>query len=63
MVEDMAQRLQAAGFEDLGLEAGHLLLAFDGHGRPALGDDGRQETRLCCFDLMRRHPQRAVLAR
>jgi hypothetical protein len=53
MVDEMAGRLAEAGFEDLGLKPGHLLLAFDAHGHPTLGDDGRPDIRLCCFELAR----------
>ncbi|MBM4154629.1 MAG: hypothetical protein FJ221_06320 [Lentisphaerae bacterium] len=48
-----AEALARAGYEDLNLGGGHLLLSVPPQGGFLLGDDGRPVVRWCNFSLMR----------
>ncbi len=55
-LERAAARLAEAGWEDLGLEGGHLLLSRSPSGEFWREEDGHLEVRWCNFSLMRRRP-------
>ncbi len=53
LLADAAAALARAGYEDLNLQGGHLLLSVPPQGGFLRGDDGRPLVRWCNFSLMR----------